>query len=186
MTDWLNSWKDFERICSVSGITPEEMERRGKRFLTYHKMLCCTPEYILPPEPAGSSIEKKEHFLKRIEELFENDCEELTEGDILYDLSADLTREMVETALTEIRKIEKHGDDYYNIIHRKHTGISRETDEKIYGSLLMSKAKFYKKQNEAYGYMAFYMWKIYPTEQRRMLWPIKHEAALQPKEVMYV
>ena len=23
MTDWLNSWKDFERICSVSGITPE-------------------------------------------------------------------------------------------------------------------------------------------------------------------
>ena len=108
MTDWLNSWKDFERICSVSGITPEEMERRGKRFLTYHKMLCCTPEYILPPEPAGSAIEKKERFLKRIEELFENDCEELTAGDILYDLSADLTREMVETALTEIRKIEKH------------------------------------------------------------------------------
>ena len=68
MTDWLNSWKDFERICSVSGITPEEMEKRGKRFLTYHKMLCCTPEYILPPEPAGSAIEKKERFLKRIEE----------------------------------------------------------------------------------------------------------------------
>ena len=186
MTDWLNSWKDFERICSVSGITPEEMERRGKRFLTYHKMLCCTPEYILPPEPAGSTIEKKEHFLERIENLFENDCEELTEGTILYDLSADLTREMVETALTEIRKIEKHGDDYYNIIHRKHTGISRETDGKIYGSLLMSKAKFYKKQNEAYGYMAFYMWKIYPTEQRRILLSIRHEAALQPKEVMYV
>ena len=186
MTDWFNSWKDFERICSVSGITPEEMERRGKRFLAYHKMLCCTPEYILPPEPAGSTIEKKEFFLKRIEELFESGCEELAEGGILYDLSADLTREMVETALTEIRKIEKHGDDYYNIIHRKHTGISRETDEKIYDSLLMSKAKFYKKQNEAYGYMAFYMWKIYPMEQRRMLLPIKHEATLQPKEVMYV
>ena len=50
----------------------------------------------------------------------------------------------------------------------------------------MSKAKFYKKQNEAYGYMAFYMWKIYPTEQRRILLSIRHEAALQPKEVMYV
>ena len=93
---------------------------------------------------------------------------------------------MVEAALTEIKKIEKHGDDYYNIMHRKHTGISRETDEKIYDSLLMSKAKFYKKQNEAYGYMAFYMWKIYPTEQRRMLLPLKQEAKLQPKEVMYV
>ena len=44
MTDWLNSWKDFERICFVSGVTPEEMEKRGKRFLTYYKTLCCTPE----------------------------------------------------------------------------------------------------------------------------------------------
>lgn len=186
MTDWLNSWKDFERICAASGISPEEMERRGKRLLAYHKMLCCTPEYILPPEPAGSMIEKKEYFLRRIEKLFENGCEELTEGEFLYDLSADLTREMVEDALTEIKKIEKHGDDYYSIIHRKYTGISRETDEKIYDSLLMSKAKFYKKQNEAYGYMAFYIWRIYPSEQRRMLWPLKHEAKLQPGEVMYV
>lgn len=185
MTDWLNSWKDFERICSVSGITPEEMENRGKRFLVYHKMLCCTPEYILPPEPAGGSIEKREYFLKRIEELFEDGCEELSSGSILYDLSVDLTREMVETALMEIRKIEKHGDDYYRIILRKHTGISRETDEKIYNRLMMSRAKFYKKQAEAYGYMAFYMWKIYPMEQRRMLLRIKQEAELQPEEVMY-
>ncbi len=186
MTDWLNSWKDFERICSVSGIPPREMEKRGKSVLIYYKMLCCTPEYILPPEPAGSMIEKKESFLKRMEGLFENGCKELTGGGLLCDLSVDLTREMVEAALAEVKKIEKHGDDYYNIIHRKHTGISRETDEKIYENLLMSKAKFYKKQNEAYGYMAFYMWKIYPSEQRKKLWLLRNEAKLQPGEVMYV
>ena len=77
MTEWLNSWKDFERICAVSGITVKEMELRGKRFLTYYKELCCTPEYILPPEPAGNVIEKKEQFLSRIEELFDNSTKPL-------------------------------------------------------------------------------------------------------------
>ena len=185
MTGWLNSWKDFERICAISGVMPDEMEQRGKRFLIYYKTLCCTPEYALPPEPAEEAIEKKEHFLSYIESLFDNGCEELTNGRLLDNLSVDLTREMMEMALTEIKKIEKHGDDYYRIIHRRHTGISRETDERIYDSLLMSKSKFYKKQNEAYGYMAFYLWKIYPSEQRKRLLSARTEAAQQPKEVMY-
>ena len=185
MTEWLNSWKDFERICAVSGITVKEMELRGKRFLTYYKELCCTPEYILPPEPTGNVIEKKEQFLSRIEELFDNECVELTKGRILDDLSVDLTKEMVEKALSEVRKIEKHGDDYYRIIHRKHTGISRETDGRIMECLLMSKGMYYKKQKEAYGYVAYYVWKIYPAEQRKALWHIRREAEMQPGEVMY-
>ena len=185
MTEWLNSWKDFERICAISGVTPDEMEQRGKRFLIYYKTFCCTPEYALPPEPAEEAIEKKEHFLSYIVSLFDNGCEKLTDGRLLDNLSVDLTREMMEMALTEIKKIEKHGDDYYRIIHRKHTGISRETDEKIYESLMMSRSMFYKKQNEAYGYMAFYIWKVYTEEQRKKLVYIKEEARLQPKEVMY-
>ena len=96
-----------------------------------------------------------------------------------------MTREMVEVALLEIKKIEKHGDDYYRIIHRKHTGISRETDSRIIECLLMSKGRFYKKQNEAYGYIAYFMWKIYPVEQRKFLQQLKDENRLQPREVMY-
>lgn len=185
MTEWINSWKDLERICAASGISVKEMELRGKRFLTYYKELCCTPEYVLPPEPAGEVIERKEQFLNRIEELFDGECSELTEGGILRDLSVDMTREMVEVALLEIKKIEKHGDDYYRIIHRKHTGISRETDSRIIECLLMSKGRFYKKQNEAYGYIAYFMWKIYPVEQRKFLQQLKDENRLQPREVMY-
>lgn len=48
-------------------------------------------------------IEKKEQFLSRIEELFDNECVELTKGRILDDLSVDLTKEMVEKALSEVR-----------------------------------------------------------------------------------
>ena len=87
MTGWLNSWKDFERICAISGVTPDEMEQRGKRFLIYYKTLCCTPDYALPPEPAEEAIKKKEHFLSYIESLFDNGCEELTAGRLLDNLS---------------------------------------------------------------------------------------------------
>ena len=51
--------------------------------------------------------------------------------------------------------------------------------------LLMSKGMYYKKQKEAYGYVAYYVWKTYPAEQRKALWHIRREAEMQPGEVMY-
>ena len=185
MTEWINSWKDFERICRTIGVTTDDMKQRGRRFLAYYKTICCTPEHLLPEQPYGTGIVAREQYYNRIEQLFESGCGELNQKTIRDDISVDLIRETFETALVELKKLDRYGDDYFKIICSKYTGINRETDQMIIDRTMISETRFYVRLKEASAYMAFYIWKIYLPDQRKKLEVMKKEAALQPEVVRY-